>query len=337
MNKTYAQTKYNVSKCSNRRTGKKVKYIVVHYTGTTAPAENNCIYFSGGNRNASADYFIDTDGSIYKFNADCANYYSWHCGDGGGKYGIMNSNSIGIEVVSAGAEYTTAQKNALRSLVTAIMADYGVSASNVVRHYDASRKLCPAPYCGTTAKNNKWAELKAYITRSSTTSSSSGSTTSSTPSTSTSTSSTSVSYTAKVTADVLNVRAGAGTNYKTTAQVKKGEVYTIVAEASGTGASKWGKLKSGVGWVSLDYMQKVSSSSSSSSTSSGSTSYKAKVTTDVLNVRAGAGTNYKTTTQVKKNEVYTIVAEKSGAGSTKGWGKLKSGAGWVSLDYMKRM
>jgi len=38
--------------------------------------------------------------------------------------------------------------------------------------------------------------------------------------------------------------------------VKKGEVYTIVGEASGQGASMWGKLKSGAGWISLDYTQK---------------------------------------------------------------------------------
>ena len=60
-------------------------------------------------------------------------------------------------------------------------------------------------------------------------------------------------------------------------------------------------------------------------------SYKVKVTTDVLNVRSGAGTNYKVTTKVKKNEVYTIVEEKGN------WGKLKSGAGWICLDYTKKL
>ena len=30
-------------------------------------------------------------------------------------------------------------------------------------------------------------------------------------------------------------------------------VYTIVAESDGQGAAKWGKLKSGAGWISLDY------------------------------------------------------------------------------------
>ena len=60
-------------------------------------------------------------------------------------------------------------------------------------------------------------------------------------------------------------------------------------------------------------------------------SYKVKVTTDVLNVRSGAGTNYKVTTKVRKNEVYTIVEEKGN------WGKLKSGAGWICLDYTKKL
>ena len=56
-------------------------------------------------------------------------------------------------------------------------------------------------------------------------------------------------------------------------------------------------------------------------------SYTVKINTDVLNVRAGAGTQYKITTKVKKGEVYTIVETKDN------WGKLKSGAGWICLDY----
>ena len=59
--------------------------------------------------------------------------------------------------------------------------------------------------------------------------------------------------------------------------------------------------------------------------------YLVKITASVLNVRAGAGTNYKIRTQVRKNEVYTIVDENNG------WGKLKSGAGWICLDYVKKV
>lgn len=65
------------------------------------------------------------------------------------------------------------------------------------------------------------------------------------------------SYRVKVTASVLNIRKGPGTNYSTNGSIKDKGVYTIVAESDGQGASKWGKLKSGAGWISLDYCTKV--------------------------------------------------------------------------------
>jgi hypothetical protein len=64
-------------------------------------------------------------------------------------------------------------------------------------------------------------------------------------------------YTVKVTADVLNIRKGPGTNYATNGAIRDHGVYTIVGEADGTGASKWGKLKSGAGYISLDYVKRV--------------------------------------------------------------------------------
>lgn len=64
-------------------------------------------------------------------------------------------------------------------------------------------------------------------------------------------------YIVKVTASVLNIRKGAGTNYPVVGSIKKNECYTMVAEADGAGATKWGKLKSGAGWISLDYVKKV--------------------------------------------------------------------------------
>lgn len=64
-------------------------------------------------------------------------------------------------------------------------------------------------------------------------------------------------YKVKVNADALNIRKGAGTNYAIAGTIKNKGVYTIVAESDGKGASKWGKLKSGAGWISLDYADKV--------------------------------------------------------------------------------
>ena len=60
-------------------------------------------------------------------------------------------------------------------------------------------------------------------------------------------------YTVKVTTSALNIRKGAGTNYPVTGVIRDKGSYTIVEEASGTGASKWGKLADGRGWISLDY------------------------------------------------------------------------------------
>lgn len=59
-------------------------------------------------------------------------------------------------------------------------------------------------------------------------------------------------YKVRITANTLNVRAGAGTSYKVTTTVKKGGVYTITAEQN-----SWGKLKSGAGWISLKYTERV--------------------------------------------------------------------------------
>ncbi len=61
-------------------------------------------------------------------------------------------------------------------------------------------------------------------------------------------------YTVRVNITDLNIRSGPGTNYKTVGQTGKG-VFTIVDEASGTGATKWGKLKSDAGWISLDFVE----------------------------------------------------------------------------------
>lgn len=60
-------------------------------------------------------------------------------------------------------------------------------------------------------------------------------------------------------------------------------------------------------------------------------SYLVKVTTSALNVRSGAGTNYSINTCIRDKGVYTIVETQNN------WGKLKSGAGWICLDYTQKL
>lgn len=61
----------------------------------------------------------------------------------------------------------------------------------------------------------------------------------------------------QVTATDLNIRKGPGTNYAKTGKFTGVGVFTIVEEADGQGASRWGRLKSGAGWISLDYCTKL--------------------------------------------------------------------------------
>lgn len=55
-----------------------------------------------------------------------------------------------------------------------------------------------------------------------------------------------------------------------------------------------------------------------------------------LNIRFGLGTNNRVVQECPPG-VYTIVKEKTGKGATAGWGRLKSGVGWISLDYCKKL
>ena len=65
--------------------------------------------------------------------------------------------------------------------------------------------------------------------------------------------------------------------------------------------------------------------------------YLVKVSIPNLNIRKGPGTNYARTGFFTGIGVFTIVDVQSGQGSDIGWGKLKSGAGWISLDYTKKL
>ena len=56
-----------------------------------------------------------------------------------------------------------------------------------------------------------------------------------------------------------------------------------------------------------------------------------------LNIRMGAGTNYSRTGKYTGKGIFTIMEVKDGQGSASGWGRLKSGAGWISLDYAVRV
>lgn len=147
------QIAYNRS----RRTDK-IKNIVIHDTGNTgkgANAESHYRYFNGGDRESSADFFVD-DIQALQAN-DYTKYYTWHCGDGHGRYGITNNNSIGIEIcINSDGDYNKAVDNTVE-LVQYLMKELNIDINHVVRHYDASRKNCPQSMSG-----NNWARWTKF-------------------------------------------------------------------------------------------------------------------------------------------------------------------------------
>lgn len=215
----------------NKGNGKQNKYIVVHYVGATGGAEANCRYFQKTYRGASAHYFVGHKGEVWQCVED--KDIAWHCGANKYKHAnCRNTNSIGIEMCcrqnSANGTwyFEDATVNATIVLIKELMQKYNIPASNVIRHYDVTGKVCPEPYVRDTAA---WNTFKSSLVTLATS-----------------------GYVVRIAADVLNVRKGPGTGYGIVTTVKKGQAYTIVSESNG-----WGRLKSGVGWIKLSYTERV--------------------------------------------------------------------------------
>lgn len=171
------------------RNTNKPRYIVIHYIGAAGQALANANYFYNVNRSASAHYFIDKNVTYQVVEEDAG---AWHVGDAAGGYqsnktnwpggatkngykgtGATNYNSIGIEMcqeVVAGKEIidwpiheTTIEQTLLQT--KALMDKYNIPIENVIRHFDVSGKLCPAPWRGSAGSTTwpKWNEFKTRL------------------------------------------------------------------------------------------------------------------------------------------------------------------------------
>jgi len=91
---------------------------------------------------------------------------------------------------------------------------------------------------------------------------------------------------------------------------------------------KTNKKEAGINtWVSVNVLQKVGGTDATTFKP-----YLVKVTASELNIRKGPGTGYAVTGSIKDKGIYTIVLEDASGE----WGKLKSGAGWIALDYTQK-
>ena len=242
---------------SQGRGGHKVEFIGIHHNAGNLSIQQT--YNVWQNRPASAHYQVDINGRIGQlvWDRDTA----WALGNFN-----MNQRSINIEHAnntgSAGGwtiSEATLENGAhlVAALCKAFNLGRPVWGQNVRPHSQISPTACPGAIGGTQrdaymARAQYWYDQMTGSKPAPAPQPAPQPTPQPAPA---------VGYTVKVTTNVLNIRKGAGTNFATAGSVKKGEVYTIVAESAGQGASKWGKLKSGAGWISLDFVQKTSGGS----------------------------------------------------------------------------
>ena len=351
--------------------------ITIHCIVGQWTAKQGCDYFATTDRQCSANYVVGKDGSI-GLSVDEKDR-SW-CSSNG----TNDNRAITIEVASDTTHpYAVTAKAyaALLDLVTDICKRNGIkklvwstnkndrvnhrNGCNMTVHRDFANKACPGEYL-----YSRHGEIAAEVNRRLQGASNGGGVVVTPPAaekpTGGTTGATVTPYLVRVKITNLNIRKGPGTNYGATGYIQPG-IYTIVAESTGKGAAKWGKLKSGAGWISLDYATKTcpgeylysrhgeiaaevnrrlqgasngggvvvtppaAEKPTGGTTGATVTPYLVRVKITNLNIRKGPGTNYGATGYIQPG-IYTIVAESTGKGAAK-WGKLKSGAGWISLDY----
>ena len=91
------------------------------------------------------------------------------------------------------------------------------------------------------------------------------------------------------------------------------------------------RLHARMGKLASEVNARLDGGSTKSDSKSGSSDvYLVKVTCDALNIRKGPGTGYAVVGCIRDRGTYTIV------GTSGNWGRLKSGAGWICLDYTSR-
>lgn len=154
-------TKKLITRNFSKRTNFNIKYIVIHDTANTntgANAQAHYNYFNNNDLDKSAHYFVD-DKEILQIIED--KNRAWHCGDGKGQNKITNENSIGIEIcINKDGDYNKAKENTI--LLSAYLLDkYNLNINDLVRHFDASGKICP----NTMTSNNweDWDEFKKEV------------------------------------------------------------------------------------------------------------------------------------------------------------------------------
>lgn len=220
----------------SKRSTSLIKYLVYHYTANDGDTdEANAKYFHNNVVKASAHRFVDDD-SVTISVPD--NYVAYSVGGGlQGSKGhrfykkCTNTNSISIEMCDTirNGKYEVSAKTRANAIALGkeLVKKYGIKKENVIRHFDVTGKNCPAYF---VKDEEAWQKFKDEIFETE--------------------NKEFKTYYIKVNTKSLNVREGAGTNYKVVKTIKKDEKWLIRDEKNG-----WGKIR--IGWIKLSYTKKV--------------------------------------------------------------------------------
>ncbi len=232
------------------RSGRRIEAITIHHMAGVLSAEQCGNIFQRVGRCGSSHYGIGSDGRIGQY-VDEANT-AWTNSNWD-----SNCKSVTIETSNSqtGGKWPVSDVvlNSLIKLVADIAKRNNlgklVKGKNLTWHRMFTNTSCPGDYL-LSKMDYIITEANKIIDNTSQVNPPSSSTT----------------YLVKINTSDLNVRANPGTDSKINTVVHKGEVYTIVEERM-VGNTKWGKLKSSAGWISLGYTIKVNGNSTPSTVS----------------------------------------------------------------------
>ena len=227
----------------------KISKITIHHMSGRMTARQCADYFATVNKDVSSNYCIGYDGSIaVSVNEDCRSWCSSSRSNDQAAVTIEVSNVANDEKIDPEWRITDEAMAALIVLCADICKRNGIrklyydgtTGATLTRHCMFASTDCPGPYI---KKKTDYicAEVNKLIGAAE-----------AAPEPAKETEPAFKPYIVRITCRTLNIRSGPGTGYKVVGKVVKGEAFTIV-EAAG----RWGRLKSGAGWIYLGYTEKV--------------------------------------------------------------------------------
>lgn len=306
-----------ISPNSNNPRNKPIRKITIHHMAGNLSVEACGNIFAKASRQGSSNYGIGSDGRIGMYVEE--KNRSW-CSSNP----TNDHQAITIEVANdGGAPNWHVSDKALASLINlcvdickrngiAKLIFTGDATGNLTQHNYFANTACPGPYL-----KSKFPYIADEVNKRLGGSNNSSYNFPSLP------------FTVKVLVDDLNYRSEPSMDGKVLGQTGKG-IFTITKVSGG-----WGKLKSESGWIWLDNSKWVTIQAHVDENGVTFKPYTVRVEISDLNIRKGPSTECAVVGQTGKG-IFTIVEESAGKGSTKGWGRLASGIGWISLDYVTK-